>query len=387
MNNKPIYMDYMATTPVDDRVIEVMNRYLGWNGIFGNASSETHLYGMNAAKAVSDARDNIAAAINAVSDEIYFTSGATEADNLAIIGAALFYQKQGKHIITLSTEHKAVLDSMHHLENIGFRVTYLQPKKDGLLNFDDLKNAITSETILVSVMHVNNEIGVIQDIQTIGAFLKEKGILFHVDAAQSLGKIPIDVRAMSVDLMSFSSHKIYGPKGSGALFVSQKPRVRLEPLTFGGGQERGLRSGTLATHQIMGFAEAVRIASISMKEEQTRMLHFRETLWNGIKNLPNIQLNGHPTERIAGNLNITFKGLDGASLRYALHELAISSTSACASASFQPSYVLKALGVSERDALSSIRFSVGRFTEPADITRAIEVICEQVQRLIALAPA
>uniref|UniRef100_UPI002621DC5C aminotransferase class V-fold PLP-dependent enzyme n=1 Tax=uncultured Legionella sp. TaxID=210934 RepID=UPI002621DC5C len=293
MTKMPIYFDYMATTPVDPRVVEQMIKYLGPDSHFGNPASATHIYGKSAAQAVERARLNIADAINASAQDIVFTSGATESDNLAIIGAARFYKNKGMHLITMSTEHKAVLDSFHQLEKEGFQVTYLEPESDGLLDINTLEQALREDTILVSVMHVNNEIGVIQDIAAIGELLRDKGIVFHVDAAQSAGKIAIDLNKLSVDLMSFSAHKMYGPKGIGALYVRHKPRIRLQPQTFGGGHEGGLRSGTLATHQIVGFGEAFVLANKDRVEEQERLLHYRQKLWNGIKSLPGIQLNGH----------------------------------------------------------------------------------------------
>lgn len=381
MLSKPIYFDYMATTPVDPRVIAVMMNYLGPEGEFGNPSSKTHVYGQTAAKAVAHARNQIAEVVGARSDEIIFTSGATEADNLAILGAARFYQRKGKHLITMTTEHKAVLDSFHQLEREGFNVTYLQPESDGLLNLDALEKSLQDDTVLVSVMHVNNEIGVIQDIASIGNLLKNKGILFHVDAAQSIGKLSVDLSDLSVDLMSFSAHKNYGPKGIGALFVRQKPRIRLEPLSFGGGHEGGMRSGTLPTHQIVGMSEAFALSESLRVEEQKKLLSFRKELWNGIKDLPGIRLNGHSEQRISGNLNMSFAGIDGEKLLIALRELAVSTTSACSSASTHPSYVLKALGLSDDLAYSSVRLSMGRFTTQEDIQNAIKILCREVNIL------
>ncbi|KTD07207.1 IscS subfamily cysteine desulfurase [Legionella jamestowniensis] len=386
MGNLPIYLDYMATTPVDPRVIEKMMDYLGPDGIFGNPASNTHIYGKSAAEAVEHARQQIADIFNASPAEIVFTSGATEADNLAILGAAQFYQRKGRHAVTMQTEHKAVLDSFHQLEKEGFDVTYLEPQPDGLLNFDELKQALREDTILVSIMHVNNEIGVIQDIAMIGEFLRDKGIIFHVDAAQSAGKLDINLNEMAVDLMSFSAHKNYGPKGVGALYVRHKPRVRLQPQSFGGRHEGGLRSGTLATHQIVGMAEAFVLADVARIEEQARILHLRQQLWEGIKHLPGLRLNGHEDKRIAGNLNVTFAGVEGDSLLLALRELAISTTSACASASLQPSYVLRALGLDDEAAFSSVRISCGRFTTEEQIKQAITIICRQVGRLQEISP-
>lgn len=383
----PIYFDYMATTPVDPRVVERMICYLGPTGDFGNPSSSTHEYGRVAALAVERARTQVAEAIHASSQDIVFTSGATEANNLAIIGAAHFYQNKGKHLVTMSTEHKAVLDSFKRLEKEGFEVTYLPPESNGLLDLDKLAHALRQDTILVSIMHVNNEIGVIQDIEAIGNLLRHKGIIFHVDAAQSAGKIPINLTETSVDLMALSAHKNYGPKGIGALYVRHKPRIRLQPQSFGGGHEGGLRSGTLATHQIVGMGEAFALAEVLRAEEQERILSYRDRLWNGIKHLPSIQINGDEKKRIAGNLNMSFRGLDGDSLLLSLNELAVSTTSACSSASIQPSYVLRALGLSEDVTQSSIRLSIGRFTKEEEIEHAINTICTQITRLHEISPS
>ncbi|ABQ55151.1 TPA: IscS subfamily cysteine desulfurase [Legionella pneumophila subsp. pneumophila] len=383
---KPIYFDYMATTPVDPRVVEQMIKYLGPEGDFGNPASATHEYGRVASMAVEQARSQIAETINASPQEIVFTSGATEADNLAILGAARFYKNKGMHLVTMSTEHKAVLDSFHQLEKEGFQVTYLNPESDGLLDLGKLESALRLDTILVSVMHVNNEIGVIQDIASIGELLRNRGIIFHVDAAQSAGKLPIDLSQLSVDLMSFSAHKNYGPKGVGALYVRHKPRIRLQPLSYGGGHEGGLRSGTLPTHQIVGMGEAFAIAEADRIPEQTRILNLRKQLWDGIRHLPAIKLNGHEHRRIAGNLNVSFVGLNGDSLLFALSELAISTTSACSSASIQPSYVLRAIGLTDTEAQSTIRLSIGRFTSEVQIKKAIDIICTQVSRLHELSP-
>ncbi|HAU1569370.1 TPA: IscS subfamily cysteine desulfurase [Legionella pneumophila] len=383
---KPIYFDYMATTPVDPRVVEQMIKYLGPEGDFGNPASATHEYGRVASMAVEQARSQIAETINASPQEIVFTSGATEADNLAILGAARFYKNKGMHLVTMSTEHKAVLNSFHQLEKEGFQVTYLNPESDGLLDLEKLESALRLDTILVSVMHVNNEIGVIQDIASIGELLRNRGIIFHVDAAQSAGKLPIDLSQLSVDLMSFSAHKNYGPKGVGALYVRHKPRIRLQPLSYGGGHEGGLRSGTLPTHQIVGMGEAFAIAEADRIPEQTRILNLRKQLWDGIRHLPAIKLNGHEHRRIAGNLNVSFVGLNGDSLLFALSELAISTTSACSSASIQPSYVLRAIGLTDTEAQSTIRLSIGRFTSEVQIKKAIDIICTQVSRLHELSP-
>lgn len=376
----------MATTPVDPRVVEQMIKYLGPEGDFGNPASATHEYGRVASMAVEQARSQIAETINASPQEIVFTSGATEADNLAILGAARFYKNKGMHLVTMSTEHKAVLDSFHQLEKEGFQVTYLNPESDGLLDLGKLESALRLDTILVSVMHVNNEIGVIQDIASIGELLRNRGIIFHVDAAQSAGKLPIDLSQLSVDLMSFSAHKNYGPKGVGALYVRHKPRIRLQPLSYGGGHEGGLRSGTLPTHQIVGMGEAFAIAEADRIPEQTRILNLRKQLWDGIRHLPAIKLNGHEHRRIAGNLNVSFVGLNGDSLLFALSELAISTTSACFSASIQPSYVLRAIGLTDTEAQSTIRLSIGRFTSEVQIKKAIDIICTQVSRLHELSP-
>lgn len=382
----PIYFDYMATSPVDPRVVEQMVRYLGPDGHFGNPASTTHRFGTEAASAVERARLQIADCIHASPQELVFTSGATEADNLAILGAARFYKNKGKHLVTLATEHKAVLDSFHQLEKEGFEVTYLFPETNGLLKLETLEQALREDTILVSIMHVNNEIGVIQDIAAFGDLLKDKGIIFHVDAAQSAGKLPLDLSTLFVDLMSFSAHKMNGPKGCGALYVRSKPRVRLQAQTYGGGHEGGLRSGTLATHQIVGLGEAFVWAEKERVEEQNRLLAYRKQLWNGIKHLPGIRLNGHEEQRIAGNLNISFEGLDGDSILLALKDLAVSRSSACASTSIQPSYVLRAIGLSDELAQSSIRLSLGRFTQQEQIDYAIPLIVNQITRLNQMLP-
>lgn len=385
-NNLPLYFDYMATTPIDPRVLDAMLPFMQVDGFFGNAASTTHIYGKQAAMAVEKARTQIADSIHAVPRDIVFTSGATEANNLAILGAARFYQRKGRHLITMSTEHKAVLDCFAQLEKEGFTVTYLAPQSNGLLDIEDLKAALTAETILVSIMQVNNEIGVIQDTAAIAQLLKDRGIIFHVDAAQSAGKLAIDLSQMPVSLMSFSAHKNYGPKGVGALFVRHNPRIRLEAQTFGGGHEGGLRSGTLATHQIAGMGEAFALAEATRIEEQARLLKLRQQLWNGIKNISGIMLNGDANQRVAANLNIAFSGVDADSLLLALRELAVSTTSACASASGQPSYVLRAIGLDAQQAYSSIRLSLGRFTTEAHILKAIAVIQHQITRLHEISP-
>lgn len=377
---RPYYFDYMATTPVDSRVIEKMMLYLGMEGEFGNASS-AHTYGQKALEAVETAREQVAEAIAAKPSEIIFTSGATESNHLALFGAAKFYERKGKHIITMQTEHQAVLGPLAQLEREGFTVTYLPPEKNGLLDLGKLEAAIRPETILVSIMHVNNEIGVIQEITAISQLLKERGIIFHVDAAQSIGKIPADVQVLGVDLMSLSAHKNYGPKGVGALFIRSQPRIRILPCTFGGGQERGLRSGTLPTHQIVGMGEAYKIGKCNLEEEAKRILTLRNQLWNGIKDIDGVSLNGDLNQRVPGNLNISITGILGDQLLPALSELAVSSTSACGAALHHPSYVLKALGVSDALALSSIRLSLGRFTTEQEVNSAIEILNRTLPQL------
>lgn len=377
---KPIYLDYMATTPVDPRVIAKMLLYLGPDGIFGNPAS-THVYGQAAAVAVEQARAQIAQSIGALPQDLIFTSGATEANNLAILGAMRFYQRPNRrHAVTMTTEHKSVLDLFQQLEKEGFIVTYLDPEPDGLLDLNKLAASLTAQTILVSIMHVNNEIGVVQDLNAIGNFLLGKGILLHVDAAQSAGKLPIDLSKLPIHLMSLSAHKNYGPKGIGALFVRQQPRVRLQPQSFGGGHEKGLRSGTLATHQIVGMGEAFALGEVLRVEEQLRILNLRQKLWDGIKHIPGIRFNGHEQNRIAGNLNLTFTGVAGDELLLALHALAISTTSACVASSKQSSYVLKALGISDLLAYSSIRLTCGRFTTEHEINAVIDIICQEIPR-------
>ena len=380
----PIYLDHHATTPLDKRVLDEMMPY--FTEKFGNASSLDHPFGYDASVAVEDAREKIANAIGARHDEIVFTSGATESNNLALKGIAHFYQKRGKHIITLKTEHKAVLDTCRQLEREGFEVTYLDPLPNGLLDIDLFKKTIREDTILASFMHVNNEIGVIQDLQTIGDICRENKVFFHVDAAQSVGKIEIDLTALPVDLMSFSAHKIYGPKGMGALYVSRKPRVRLEAQIHGGGHERGMRSGTLATHQIVGMGEAFAIAKAEMKEEHARTLKLRQRLYAGFSDMEEVVVNGDLDQRIAGNLNISFNYVEGESLMMAISDVAVSSGSACTSSSLEPSYVLRALGLSDELAHSSIRFSVGRYTTEKDVDDAITLVREKVEKLRDLSP-
>lgn len=382
----PIYMDYSATTPVDPRVAELMCGYLTQEGNFGNPASRSHAFGWRADDAVNLARKQVADLINADPKEIVWTSGATESDNLAIKGVAQFYGKKGRHIVTSKTEHKAVLDTCRHLERDGYEVTYLDPEPDGLIDLGKLEAALRDDTILVSIMHVNNEIGVIQDIGAIGEMTRERKILFHVDAAQSAGKVPIDLERLKVDLMSFSAHKIYGPKGIGALYVRRKPRVRLEAQMHGGGHERGMRSGTLPTHQVVGMGEAFRLAAEEMTGENERVLGLRQRLWNGIKDMEEVYLNGEETQRVAGNLNVSFAFVEGESLIMALKDLAVSSGSACTSASLEPSYVLRALGREDELAHSSIRFTLGRFSTAEEVDYAISKIRTEVQRLRELSP-
>jgi len=382
----PIYLDYSATTPVDERVAKAMMECLTVEGNYGNPASRSHSFGWSAEKAVENARKNIAALLNADPKEIVFTSGATESDNLAIKGAAHFYKKSGKHIITCKTEHKAVLDTCRQLEREGFEVTYLEPRSTGLIDLNELKAAIRDDTILVSIMHVNNEVGVIQDIKTIGEITREHKIIFHVDAAQSPGKVVIDLQDMKVDLMSLSAHKVYGPKGIGALYVRRKPRVRIEAQMHGGGHERGMRSGTLATHQIVGMGEAFRIAKEEMAADNERALMLRNRLLNGVKDIEEIYINGDLEQRVPGNLNVSFNFIEGESLIMALKDIAVSSGSACTSASLEPSYVLRALGRDDELAHSSIRFTIGRFTTVEEIDYTIKLIKNAVIRLRDLSP-
>lgn len=382
----PIYLDYSATTPIDPRVAEKMIKHMTPDGNFGNPASRSHAFGWHAEEAVEDARKDVAALVNCDPREIVWTSGATESDNLAIKGAAYFYQKKGKHIITSKTEHKAVLDTCRQLERDGFEVTYLDPETNGLIDLKKLEAAIRDDTILVSIMHVNNEIGVIQDIEAIGEMTRPRKIIFHVDAAQSAGKVPIDLQKAKVDLMSFSAHKIYGPKGIGALFVRRKPRIRLEAQIHGGGHERGMRSGTLATHQIVGMGEAFRIAKKEMATENERLRTLRDRLLKGFEDMEEVYVNGDLDHRIAGNMNISFNFVEGESLLMALKDLAISSGSACTSASLEPSYVLRALGRDDELAHSSLRFSIGRFTTEEEIDYTIEQVRKNVGKLRELSP-
>ncbi len=382
----PIYLDYSATTPADPRVAEKMMQFLTLDGTFGNPASRSHRFGWQSEEAVDIARNQVAELIGADAREIVFTSGATESDNLAIKGAAQFYQKKGKHIVTCKTEHKAVLDTCRQLEREGFEVTYLAPEKNGLLDLQVFKAALRDDTILVSIMHVNNEIGVIQDIESIGEMCRERGIIFHVDATQSVGKLPINLAELNVDLMSFSAHKIYGPKGIGGLYVRRKPRIRLEAQIHGGGHERGMRSGTLPVHQIVGMGEAYRIAKEEMADEMARLRTLRDRLWNGLKNLEEVYLNGSLEQGAANILNVSFNYVEGESLIMALKDLAVSSGSACTSASLEPSYVLRALGMTDELAHSSIRFSLGRFTTEQEVDYAIELVHKSIGRLRDLSP-
>jgi cysteine desulfurase len=384
--NIPIYMDYSATTPVDERVAEKMCTYLTRQGQFGNPASRSHEYGWKAEAAVDEARAHVAALVNADPRDIIWTSGATESDNLAIKGAAHFYKKNGKHIVTLKTEHKAVLDSCRQLEREGYEVTYLDPEPNGLLDLKKFEAALRDDTTVVSIMHVNNEIGVIQDIAAIGDLCRARKIIFHVDAAQSAGKLPIDLETLKVDLMSFSAHKIYGPKGIGALYVRRKPRVRLEAQMHGGGHERGLRSGTLPTHQIVGMGEAFRIAKEEMVEEEIRIRGLRDRLWNGMSDMEEVYLNGDLDQRVPGNLNVSFNYVEGESLIMALSDMAVSSGSACTSSSLEPSYVLRALGRNDELAHSSIRFTIGRYTTAEEVDYIVERIHDKVSKLRDLSP-
>ena len=379
-------MDYSSTTPVDQRVAKKMAKYLTMEGDLGNAASRSHYYGWQAEKAVDEARSQVADLVGADPREIVWTSGATESNNLAIKGIAHFYEKRGKHIITLKTEHKAVLDTCRQLEREGFEVTYLDPLPNGLLDIEVFKKTIREDTILASIMHVNNEIGVIQDLQAIGDICRENKVFFHVDAAQSVGKIGINLESLPVDLMSFSAHKIYGPKGMGALYVSRKPRVRLEAQMHGGGHERGMRSGTLATHQIVGIGEAFAIAKAEMKDEGIRVQKLRDRLLAGFSDMEEVVVNGDLEQRISGNLNISFNYVEGESLMMAISDVAVSSGSACTSSSLEPSYVLRALGLTDELAHSSIRFSVGRYTTEKDVDDAIKLVREKVQKLRDLSP-
>ncbi len=382
----PIYFDYSATTPVDKRVAEKMMQYMTTDGHFGNPASRSHKFGWQAEEAVDIARNQIAELINADPREIVITSGATESNNLAIKGAAHFYHKKGKHIITCKTEHKAVLDTCRELEREGFEVTYLDPEDNGLIDLSKLEAAMRDDTVLVSIMQLNNEIGVIQDISEIGEMCRARKIIFHVDAAQSAGKIHIDMQHLKVDLLSMSAHKMYGPKGIGALYVSRKPRIRLESQMHGGGHERGMRSGTLATHQIVGMGEAARIAKEEMDQDLKHVTVMRDRLWAGLNKMEQVFVNGDFDKRYPGNLNVSFNFVEGESLIMALKDLAVSSGSACTSASLEPSYVLRALGLNDEMAHSSIRFSFGRFTTTEEIDYAIELIQKSISHLRDMSP-
>ncbi|VVD95192.1 cysteine desulfurase [Pandoraea communis] len=382
--NLPIYMDYSATTPIDPRVVDKMLPYLREQ--FGNPASRSHSFGWAAEQAVEEAREEVAKLVNADPREIVWTSGATESNNLALKGAAHFYQGKGKHLVTVKTEHKAVLDTMRELEREGFDVTYLDVKDDGLLDLDVFKAALRPDTILVSVMAVNNEIGVIQDIGTLGEICREKGIIFHVDAAQATGKMPIDLDKLKVDLMSFSAHKTYGPKGIGALYVRRKPRVRIEAQIHGGGHERGMRSGTLATHQIVGMGEAFRLAREEMAAENERVRMLRDRLLRGLTEMEEVYVNGDMEQRVPHNLNISFNFVEGESLIMAIKDVAVSSGSACTSASLEPSYVLRALGRNDELAHSSIRFTVGRFTTEQEVDYVVELLKGKIGKLRDLSP-
>ncbi|MDK4530779.1 IscS subfamily cysteine desulfurase [Kingella kingae] len=381
---KPIYLDYAATTPIDRRVLDKMLPYM--TEMFGNPASNSHAYGWEAEEAVEEARKNIADLINADSKEIVFTSGATESNNLAIKGAAQFYKTKGKHLITVKTEHKAVLDTMRELERQGFEVTYLNVQENGLLDLEELKSAIRPDTILISVMWVNNEIGVIQNIPEIGKICREHKIIFHVDAAQACGKTPVDVETANVDLLSMSAHKIYGPKGIGALYVRRKPRVRLEAQMHGGGHERGFRSGTLPTHQIVGMGEAFRLAKLELEKDTAHALKLREIFLNGIKDIEEVYINGDLENRVATNLNVSFNFVEGESLIMAVKEIAVSSGSACTSASLEPSYVLRALGRNDELAHSSLRITFGRMTTEDEVKFAAELIKSQIGKLREMSP-
>jgi cysteine desulfurase len=382
----PIYLDYSSTTPVDPRVAKKMAECLTLEANFGNPASRSHMFGWKAEEAVETARRQVADLINADPREIVWTSGATESDNLAIKGAAHFYKNKGKHIITSKIEHKAVLDSCRQLEREGYEVTYLDPDEKGLISPQVVAAAIRPDTILVSLMHVNNEIGVINDIEAIGKITREKGVIFHVDAAQSTGKLDIDLDKMQVDLMSLTAHKTYGPKGIGALYVRRKPRIRIEPQMHGGGHERGMRSGTLPTHQIVGMGEAYGIAKEEMHQDNARILALRDRLLDGLKDVEEVYVNGDLDHRVPGNLNISFNFVEGESLMMALRDLAVSSGSACTSASLEPSYVLRALGLNDELAHSSLRITIGRFTTEEEIDYAIGKIREAVAKLRELSP-
>lgn len=381
---KPIYLDYSSTTPVDPRVAEKMIPFITEH--FGNPASRSHSFGWTAEEAVEEARDEVAKLVNADPREIVWTSGATESNNLAIKGASHFYSTKGKHILTVATEHKCVIDSFRELEREGYTATYLEPEPNGLVDLEKFKKAIRPDTVLASVMFVNNEIGVIQDIEALGNICREQKVIFHVDAAQATGKVDIDLEKLPVDLMSFSAHKTYGPKGIGALYVRRKPRIRIEAQMHGGGHERGMRSGTLATHQIVGMGEAFRIARIEMQLENERIRKLRDKLLHGLQDMEEVYVNGDLKHRIPHNLNISFNYVEGESLIMAVKDIAVSSGSACTSASLEPSYVLRALGRSDELAHSSIRFSIGRFTTEADVDFTIQLLKEKIHKLRELSP-
>ncbi|HPF59602.1 MAG TPA: IscS subfamily cysteine desulfurase [Candidatus Competibacteraceae bacterium] len=383
----PIYLDYAATTPVDPRVAALLGRHLTRDGVFGNPSSTTHIFGRQAAQAIETARNQAAALINANPQEIIWTSGATEANNLALIGAMRAQARRGQHLLTSKTEHKAVLDVCRWLERNGCTVTYLDPGPDGRIPLERVAAALRPDTVLVSLMCVNNETGVIHELAAIGALTRERGILLHTDAAQSAGKLPIDLQTLPIDLLSLSAHKMYGPKGIGALYVRQRPvRVRLEPLLYGGGQERGLRAGTLPAHQIAAMGEACRIAHSEMDAEQTRIRQLRDQLWQAFTRLDAVELNGHPQQNIAGILNVSFTGIAAEALLAAVPDIAISMGSACTSASYEPSHVLRAMGIDEIRARGAIRFSLGRFTTVEDINYTVHAVTAAVNRLRELSP-
>ena len=384
MERKPIYLDYSATTPIDPRVAEKMIPYITEH--FGNPASRSHSFGWTAEKAVEEAREEVAKLVNADPREIVWTSGATESNNLAIKGASHFYSTKGKHVLTIATEHKAVIDAVRELEREGFTATYLEPEPNGLVDLEKFKKAIRPDTVLASVMLVNNEIGVIQDIEALGNICREQKVIFHVDAAQATGKVDIDLEKLPVDLMSFSAHKTYGPKGIDALYVRRKPRIRIEAQMHGGGHERGMRSGTLATHQIVAMGEAFRIARLEMKSENERIRKLRDKLLQGLQSIEEVYVNGDLTHRIPHNLNISFNYVEGESLIMAVKDIAVSSGSACTSASLEPSYVLRALGRSDELAHSSIRFSIGRFTTEADVDFTIQLLKDKIEKLRELSP-
>ena len=382
----PIYLDYASTTPADPRVVKKMQDCLSLDGNFGNPASRSHAFGWKAEEANEEARQHVADLVKCDPREIVWTSGATESDNLAIKGAARFYKTKGNHIVTSKIEHKAVLDSCRQLEREGFEITYLEPNEKGIISPEAVKNAIKETTILVTLMHINNEIGVVNDIETIGKITRESGVIFHVDAAQSTGKLPIDLSSLEVDLMSFSAHKTYGPKGIGAMYARRKPRVRLEAQIHGGGHERGMRSGTLATHQIVGMGEAFRIAKLEMEADNQRIKNLRDKFWDGIKDMEEVYLNGDELSRAAGFLNVSFNYVEGESLIMALKDIAVSSGSACTSASLEPSYVLRALGLKDELAHSSIRFAIGRFTTEEEVEYTINLVRDSVEKLRTLSP-